>query len=264
MSINNVLSLIDLAGTEKRYNDYKNTISSILPKHIDKNRYMSIYLEIAKKMLVNDSVTNKKSILSCLFNAPKFGLNPDPIMGQIYFIPYKGKLTYQVGYKGMITLAGNAGIRVRSNLVYEKDEFDYFEKEDGQHFHHRPLLQENNRGKEICAYSVFTDTNTNYHQIHVMESKHIDDIKKIVLARMGKSKTPWLDKLFEPEMRKKTCVRRHSKTEPFSEQITQIIHHEEENEMGISNVQKHVELDNILENEIFPDVETENSKLLNS
>jgi recombinational DNA repair protein RecT len=137
----------------------------------------------------------------------------------------------------MIALAHRAGIRVRAGLVYEKDSWKYFEDEYGQHFHWVPLLDVKNaseRGRELFAFSVFTEAN-GVQQIHIMESYHIDQIKKLVLARMKGSSTPWSDPLFEPEMRKKTCIRRHSKTEPFSVELARAIEHEENDEAGKEN-----------------------------
>jgi recombination protein RecT len=257
-----LLTLVDLAGSEKRWNAYQETASKMLPDKIDKGRYMTMYLNVLRGFLTNPKVINKHSILACAFNAPKFGLLPDPVFGQIYFIPYKGVLTYQLGYRGMITLADRAGLRVRAGIVYEKDEFDYFEKEDGQHFLHRPIISEKERGKEICVYSCFQNATTGFNQIQVMESYHVDEIKKLVLARMKDSDTPWKNPLFEPEMRKKTGIRRHAKTEPFSEEIARATEHEEQDERGLEAVDVHGELGNILGDD--PDPSSEAGKALSS
>jgi len=264
MGLEKILSLVDLAGSEQRLKSYNETIIKMLPQDINQNRYMAMYTNMAKGFANNNRITKKESILSCLFNAPKLLLNPDPVMGQIYFIVYNGVLTYQVGYKGMITMAHRAGLRVRAGLVYEKDEFDYFEKEDGQHFLHRPLISEKDRGKEICVYSCFQDEKSGFNQIQVMESFHVDEIKKMVLARMKGASTPWTDKLFEPEMRKKTGIRRHAKTEPFSEYIARVIEHEESDERGVNTIDKHEELDGILDNVEMPDPSSEEGKKLSA
>lgn len=236
MGISKIYTLVDMAGSEKRLSEYLKTTEKMLPKHVNSGAYMSVYINLMKQFLVDPKVTDKKSILNVLFAAPKTGLNPDPIMQQIFFIAYAGKLSYQVGYKGMIQLAYNAGMRVRAGLVFQKEKeaglFNYYEDELGQHFRHEPILHQKDRGQEVCGYSVFTDVKDHFSQIHVMESFHIDDIKKMVLARMKTSSTPWKDPLFEPEMRKKTVIRRHAKTEPFSTEIARVIEHEERDERG--------------------------------
>lgn len=252
MSTDRIMSLIDLAGTKERYKAYVNSVKNVMPKQFknDQKRYFSIYVQMMQEFLVNPKVSNKKSILTCMFNAPKLGLNPDKVFGHIYFIPYKGVLTYQIGYKGMIQLSFNSGMikQVYADLVYENDEWDFYRDEKGQHFLHRPKIAEKNRGREICGYSVFEDVKGNPH-IHVMDSYHIDDIKKLVLARMKDAPTPWKDSLFEPEMRKKTVIRRHWKTEPMSAEIAEAIESEERNESGEVPSEKDTEmsLENILD-----------------
>lgn len=250
MTLNSTLSLIDVAGSERNWNRYKQSIETIVPTQYRKNvkRYTEMFLHIANIHMRNEKVTNKKSILTCMYNAPALGLNPDPIFGHIWFIPYKGVLTYQIGYKGMIQTSYNSGLisNVRANLVYENDEFDYYEDEKGQHYLHRPKFGK--RGKEICGYSIFEDMQGIPH-FHIMESEHIDGIKKMVLARMNGRQTPWIDPLFEPEMRKKTIIRRHWKTEPMSSEIARAINHEENTENGIVDTPEEIDdkIDKILE-----------------
>lgn len=249
MGIEKILTLIDVAGSKEKYMHYKGVVEKMLPKTANSSRYMAMYLQIANTAINNPNVNDKKSVLTCLFNAPKLGLNPDPVFGQIYFIPYKGVLTYQIGYKGMIRLSLNSGlvICVRANLVFEKDKWNYFEDEIGQHYRIEPALEitsKKDRGKELFGYSIFVDKD-NRPNIHIMESWHIDEIKKIVLARTPKS--PWADAVNEPEMRKKTVIRRHWKTEPMSAEIAEVIEHEEAVERGDVLKEKHPELDEIMD-----------------
>jgi|WetSurMetagenome_2_1015567.scaffolds.fasta_scaffold01420_33 phage RecT family recombinase len=246
-TIQKVLSLVDFMGSEKALADYQGVVTNILPVKLKKEaeRYWSMYAQIFKAAINNPKITNKKSIISCLFSAPKLGLNPDPSFGQIFFIPYSGVLTYQVGYKGYVQLLYNNGFRVFADLVYEKDEFDYFVNEGGQHYHHRPniKLSQKDRGREICAYSCISDGAIK--QIHYMDSFHIDEIKKIVLARMGASSTPWKNTLYEPEMRKKTCLRRHQKYEPVSYEMARVIEHEENDERGEIKIDEYTEIEGL-------------------
>ena len=146
-----------MVGSERTYNAYKNAVEKTLPKNIDFGRYWAMYSQIMKACYENPKVTDKKSILQCLFNAAKLGLNPDPVFGQIYFIPYKGVLTYQIGYKGMLELSRRSGkiSNIRSGRVFEKDPWEFNETETGQHFRVAPAFQltEKERGKEIFCYS---------------------------------------------------------------------------------------------------------------
>ena len=121
------------------------------------------------------------------------------------------------------------------------------------------------RGQEVCGYSIFTD-DKGRPNIHVMESGHIDEIKKMVLARMKNSPTPWTNPLFEPEMRKKTVVRRHWKMEPMSAEIAQAIEHEERTEAGdvISKEETDKLMDEILNNADLPEPGSEEGKKLSA
>jgi recombination protein RecT len=241
-----IMSLVDMVGSEQRFRAYKGAVEKTVPKDIPFDRYWAMYQQIMKGFYDDPKVTNKDSILSVMFNAAKLGLNPDPVFGQIYFVPYSGVLTYQIGYKGMLELSRRSGKvkNVRAGLVFEKDKWSYFEDETGQHYRIEPNLAEANRGKELFGYSIFTDADGMPH-IHIMQSSRIDAIKKLVLARTPKS--PWANDLFEPEMRKKTVIRQQWKTEAWSVEVVRAMEHEESIERGEVKRENQPELAGIVE-----------------
>lgn len=250
MGIDKILSLVDVLGTAERVTKYRQTVESLIPDSnpAKKGRYWTLYARMANEFIANPKITDKKSIIETMFAAAKLNLNPDPIFGEIYFIPYGGKLTHQIGYKGMIKLSLNSGLirAVRTERVFEKDKWDFFNDEFGQHFKHHPdySLTEKQRGKELFCYSVFEGKDGKC-DIHIMESYHIDRIKQMVLARTPGS--PWKDPLFEPEMRKKSALRRHWKSQPKSEELAYIIEHEEAVERGEQLKVDHPELEEIMD-----------------
>jgi recombination protein RecT len=250
-----VLTLIDMVGSQDRYNRYKAAVEKTIPKGNDFARYWVMYQQILQGFYSDSKVTDKDSILSCMFTAAKLGLNPDPVFGQIYFVPYGGALTYQIGYKGMIELSRRSGSvrNIRAGLVHEKDKWEYWEDEKGQHYRIEPALAEQDRGKELFGYSIFTDSEGNPN-IHICTHAHIEGIKKIVLARTPKS--PWGNPLYEPEMRKKTVIRQHWKTEPQSVEIARAIEHEEAAERGEVKKENTPELAGIVEGMIATAEET--------
>jgi recombination protein RecT len=265
MGVDKILSMVDLAGSIEKAKAYRGIVERTIPKNHNPVRYWAMYAEIIRKWAQDPKCVAKETILPTVFNAAKLGLYPDPIMGQIFFIPYKGKLTYQLGYKGMTRLSYNTGeiSDIRAGLVYEKDpRHEFYEDEKGQHFIHEPQLDAKNleaRGKRLFGWSAFTDMK-GHVSIHVMEGYHIDDIKKLVLARMGDSSTPWKDPLFESEMQKKTVTRRHWKYQPMSPEIAQVIEHEEANERGEIKQENHPELAGIIDGMV--DASKENSAAL--
>lgn len=246
MQTDKILSMIDVIGSKEKFQQYKSTVEKVYTGPENKDRYWMMYAKIAQEWINSPKINDKRQVLSCLFNAVKLGLNPDPVFGEIYFVPYKGVLTYQIGYKGMIKLSLNSGkvTNVRSGIVYEKDEWEYYEDEKGQHYKFKPNFLETNRGRELFIYSIFADQN-GVPNVHVMDSQHVDKIKAMVLARTPNS--PWANALFEPEMRKKTCIRRHWKTEPKSVEIAQVMEYEEKIESGEVIKEQHTELEGIID-----------------
>ncbi len=251
MGIDKILSAIDLAGSAEKLNKYRAVVEKTVPKELNAGgRYWAMYIQMIQKFISDPKVTKKETILPCLYNAAKLGLIPDPVMGQIYFIPYSGELTYQIGYKGMVALSYRSGKikNIRAGQVFEKDEWTFHEDENGQHYHFEPALSlsERERGRELFVYSIFTDTD-GINFVHIMPSSHVDEIKKIVKARMKGASTPWDNATYEPEMRKKTCIRQQWKTQVFSVEIARAIEHEEADERGDHIKEVHPELEGIID-----------------
>jgi recombination protein RecT len=245
--VSRILSMVDLCGgTPEKKTAFIDVVKKTLPPQVqNRDRYVTMFEGVVKTHISSAYVTDKKSILPCVFQAVKFGLDPDPSMGLIYFIPYKGKLTYQIGYKGMIKLAKNSGniVDVRSIRVLEGDIFEYFEDEKGQHFKYSPIMQEHDRAEIACISIVQLKTGESI--VQPMASDHIEKIKKMVLSRTPNS--PWANPLFEPEMRKKTAIRRHLKTQDCSPELAVAIEAEEAVERGDAQEHKAAEIDAILD-----------------
>lgn len=90
------------------------------------------------------------SILSCCLQCASLGLEPSAVdgLGRAYILPYKNRKTGQMeaqfilGKNGMVELVQRSGkLRsLRTQCVYEGDEFDYWEDESGVHYSYRPNL----------------------------------------------------------------------------------------------------------------------------
>lgn len=65
------------------------------------------------------------SVLSCCLQAASLGLEIGGPMGQCYMVPYGSQATFQIGYRGMITLAFRSGeiANIYAAVVREKDKF---------------------------------------------------------------------------------------------------------------------------------------------
>lgn len=96
------------------------------PDKTTQNKYASAIVQIAtNKNLLGVSAD---SVVKTAFEIVQLGLNPNPLFGQAYVVPYKLKnsgLTaqLQIGYKGYITLLNRAGWAIRAVPVYDVDDF---------------------------------------------------------------------------------------------------------------------------------------------
>jgi recombination protein RecT len=253
-SVTRILSMVELCGSKEKKDNLLDNIKRNMPPYIqNKERYAFAFQKVVEFHLASDYCYDKKSIIPCVYQAVKFGLEPDPIFGHIFFIPYKGKLTYQLGYKGMIKLAKNGGniVDVRGRRILDGDVFEYSETSNGQHFVLTPKMQEHGRNEIGCVSIVELKNGKCF--AHPMASDHINEIKKLILSRMKGKMSPWEDPLFEPEMRVKTTLRRHLKTLDCSPEIMTAIEHEETLERGEVPKYTAEEIDAVLDKMEIPE-----------
>lgn len=104
-------------------------IERVLPKAFDPERMVSFAMA---------AVTRRPELLKCtphsimlaLQDAAYYALEPNPVLGLAYIVPYENKqkgtmeAQFQIGYKGLITLGRRSGLGVPLHgSVYEGDEF---------------------------------------------------------------------------------------------------------------------------------------------
>lgn len=152
------------------------------------------------------AVATNPDLLSCdrqsLFNAVRscaeIGLEPNAL-GHAYFVPFKGKVQFLIGYRGMIELASRSGIGVDAHVVREAD---VFECEHGleEVLRHKPALVK--RGKTIAAYAVARLPNGQKH-FQVLTLEDIEHRRS--RNRMKADGGPWSTDF--DAMARKTAVR---------------------------------------------------------
>lgn len=142
------------------------------------------------------------SLARCLAECATMGLWPGP-QKHMHLVPYKGVATPIVGYQGLIALmVRDAGVsHVRSNVVYEEDEF-IWEEGLNPRLEHTPSMAAKTA---IGAYAVahFADGNT-----MAVVMRHVE-IEAIRAKTPGKGGDVWRDHW--DEMAKKTAIRRLAK-----------------------------------------------------
>jgi recombination protein RecT len=206
--------------------DMKSALMTVMPKMMDYNRFMAMVVSQSKLKLKDNSKLIPSSILVATYEAASLGLSYDPHSGEAYMVPYnckigkdgKGKniyasiVTFIPGYRGLIKLARNAGMKdIYARVVYKKDKFDYWEDDDGQHLKYSPTHEED-RGEPIWAFSI-AKLSDGSRSVHIEPYHKIIKIKRQAKAQSG----PW--KTWEEEMAKKTVIRHHCKVLPQSTEL---------------------------------------------
>jgi len=202
--------------------DVKSALMTVMPKTMNYDRFMAMVISQSKLKFKEHSHLVPSSILICAYEGASLGLSFDPTRGEAHMVPYNckigmkdGKAVYgiivqfQTGYRGLIKLCRNAGMKdIYARIVYEKDEWNYHEDEDGQHWHFKPAFGED-RGKPVLGFSIAIlpdGTRT----ILPIDYTVIEKVKKSAKSKKG----PWLT--WREEMDLKTCLRRHCKILPQS------------------------------------------------
>jgi len=220
-------------------------LKGVLPAGLSVERFVAIAAAEIKSQALS-KVEDVNSILLGVFHSAKLGLSLNPHMGEAYLIPFSCKVQKQdpangqivtkkeitaqfiPGYKGLIRLARNAGMRdIQPVVVHERDSFDYHEDETGFHFTLK-VCPEMNRGKVIC---VITRATLEDGTISVKPT-WIDKLEKVKAAALIKTRNtgPWTT--HPEEMMAKTGIRGHCKTLPQSDALATAIRADEMVEEG--------------------------------
>lgn len=209
-------------------------ITQALPKSkgMDAERLTRITLTTLKTnpKLLECSI---ESLLACVLTSAQLGLEPG-ILSSCYFIPYKGTVSFQIGYKGLIDLVCRKGdvTNIVAQEVYEGDTFEY-EYGRNETLRHIPAA-DGNRGELEYVYAYANMKNGGF----AFQVMHISDIKKIrdtfsISYKFDKNNSIW-GKHFG-EMALKTCIKRLIKYLPISTETQQAVAHDETTRKDITD-----------------------------
>lgn len=172
-----------------------------LPDQVGVQRFVRVAITIVRtnpKLMACDGM----SIVAALMQSAQLGLEPNTPLGQSYLIPYKnkrvinGKETYvdeaqfQIGYKGLITLALRTGEykAIYAHEVYANDDFSFSYGLD-KDLHHIPADEP--VGEPIKYYAVYHLKNGGYDFV-VWSKTRIDfHAKKYSKAVQKGWTSPW-------------------------------------------------------------------------
>lgn len=206
--------------------DFDREISFAI-QHIHKNPYLR--------------ECDPNTVLRAVTNLAQVGLTLNPIQKYAYLIPRFNSQTRKLecvldpDYRGLVKLLTDAGAikSIEAHVVFAGDEFDFDYSSARKVTKHKPyFLVGKNKGEILCAYSIATLKDDSFHAeiIGYADIKDIRDRSESYKAFVsGKIKNCiWVSD--EPEMCRKTVIRRHSKYLPKS--------------AGSEKFDKAVELDN--------------------
>lgn len=184
---------------------------------------------------------DSESVLGAFMECAALDLYPSTHSGDCYVLPYKGKAQFQLGYKGVRTLAYRAGIlRCGAEIVYKNDKF---KKTLGtvQELVHEPA--EGERGEAVGAYAWAEVTRGSIIFEH-MTKDEIMAIKDTSPAK-GSQYSPWNKNDPMLWMWKKTAFKQLGKMMPSSDKLARALHLDNVSERGgyIKSEHELVEMD---------------------
>lgn len=204
--------------------DMKSKFQMAVPKWLSVDRLLRVvFSSVLKTPKLLQCTT--ESLMNSIMQCAQVGL--EPILGRAHLIPYRNnkkpgkplECQFQPGYQGLVDLAERSGKieTVKAHVVYEYDDFE-IEYGLNERLVHRPKM-DGNRGKPIGAYTVWTrKTGAKTYSFMLLGDIYRDFRSKSVAynyaVRDKRTDTPWIEN--EPEMLKKSMVKRHSKLEPAS------------------------------------------------
>lgn len=201
-----------IASIEKAHNSFIKMYGQEAERIFEKEKMFAV-MQISK----NPEILNcsPQSIYQAVVSVAMSGLSLDPNLGLAHLIPRKGVATLVVDYKGMIDAYERyAKIIIQTGAVYDGDEHDEMEGDDGYVRHKRNF---NRTGKEelIYVYSVakFPDGR-----------KRVDIFDRLqIQKRKEQAQTAKVWDAWPEEMAIKSLLRYQSKFLPKRPQINAIM-----------------------------------------
>lgn len=173
-----------------------------------------VITEVKKNQKMQEAfMRNPQSLFASIFHCAELGLNPSELIGDFYFIPFKGGIKPILGYKGLVTLILRSGEikKISCELVYEGDEFEY-ELGLEPKLSHIPNWDAERTTEKIRWVYAVAKTKDDDYIFKVMSRKEIMDI-----AKMGDiTNSLYFNEKKDPQnwMAKKVVIKQLSKLLP--------------------------------------------------
>ena len=143
-----------------------------------------------------------ESILISAMRAASLRLSVDPAQGQAWIIPYKGKATFQLGYKGVYELA----MRTRLYRYINVSEIYDGEKISQDRFTGMHVISGSKLSNKVIAYMLYFELVDGFKKTFVMTVEEIDAHAARYSQSYNDSRSKWHDPVERPKMEKKTVL----------------------------------------------------------
>lgn len=211
----------------------KASMAEVIPSHLSPERLLSLaLLSIRKTPKLQECAVS--TLLGCVVESSRLGLELGGSLGQAYLIPYtvKGVPTVQmiIGYRGYVELMRRGGqvSTIRAVVVHQKDHFELREGLE-QVIDHRPYLQ-GDAGPMKFVYAVAKFARSGDYQAVFLTKAEVDAVRS---RSRASADGPWVTDY--EEMAKKTAVRRLAKLMPLSVEAAEAIEQDDERSYDIES-----------------------------
>lgn len=205
----------------------KDEIAKAIPRGLDPKRFLRVALTtIQNNQKLLDCTP--ASLMACVLQASQWGLELDQVLGQAYLVPYGGKATLIIGYRGLLEMARrHPSIQsITARVVYERDKLN-IEYGLNPKLEHRPFLGVD-RGEVDGAYCVWRLKDVADPEFVYMARHELDAIRE--RSRAADS-GPWVTDF--DMMCLKSVMRRASRFWPQSTDLGRAVAMDERQELGL-------------------------------
>ncbi|MFT9495925.1 recombinase RecT [Anaerosolibacter sp.] len=209
----------------------KPELQKALPKHLTADRIARIALTALR---TNEKLAgcDPMSFVAALMQSAQAGLEPNTALGEAYLIPYGKEVQFQMGYKGLISLAHRSGEyqTIYAMEVYANDEFHYEYGLDPKLKH---IPADEPEGEPVYYYAVYKLKNGGSGFTVWSKDKIIKHSQKYSQAVKKGYSSPW--KTDFDAMAKKTVLKDVLKYAPKSIEFARQVSMDETVKNEISN-----------------------------
>lgn len=143
-----------------------------------------------------------KSILIAAMRAASLKLNVDVSSGQAWIIPYKGKATFQLGYRGVYELAQRTNLYRFINVIdiYEGEEL-IEDRMTGMH-----TIGGKRASDKVIARMLYFQLTNGFEKTYAMTVEEIAEHAAKYSVSYNYKDSPWNNPTERPKMEKKTVL----------------------------------------------------------